>query len=201
MADKNRGTGLLTIANQLPMVKDLKVSIYQWRHCFRSHFTMFNFLLVFCRFFRKACVTEPMLAPLILVRLSVHTCVWACTKICGASIGSVTRWMAHWISISHWRTNGSEKCTDCDSYTFDVALIGPIGYGPRSDRMVSLAPEFDHRSPPKNVAAWPAISGSNDMAVISWSPPCVVLGRYSLGLGYRVDICDVTLQPSRNVSI
>ena len=29
MADKNRGTGLLTIANQLPMVMDLKVSIHQ----------------------------------------------------------------------------------------------------------------------------------------------------------------------------
>ena len=89
----------------------------------------------------------------------------------------------------------------CESYTFDVALIGPIGYGPGSDRMVSLTTEFDHRSPPKNVAVRPAMSGSHDMAVISWSPPCVFLGRYSLGLGYRVDTCDVTLQPSRNVSI
>ena len=97
----------------------------------------------------------------------------------------------------------------CESYTFDVALIGPIGYGPGSDRMVSLTTEFDHRSPPKNVAVRPAMSGSNDMAVISWSPPCVVLGSDSVGLGYRVDIRDVTLdktshvtlQPSRNASV
>ena len=76
MADKNRGTGLLTIANQLPMVKDLKVSIYQWRHCFRSHFTMVHFLFVFCRFFRKACVTEPVVAPLVFA--SSPVCPFLC---------------------------------------------------------------------------------------------------------------------------
>ena len=54
MADKNRGTGLLTIASRLPGVMDLKVSIHQWRQRFRSHFTMFHFLLVFCRFFSQS---------------------------------------------------------------------------------------------------------------------------------------------------
>lgn len=75
--------------------------------------------------------------------------------------------------------------------------------------MVSLTTEFDHRSPPKNVAVRPAMSGSNDMAMISWSPPCVVLSSDLTGLGYRVDIRDVTLdkmshvtlQPSRNASV
>lgn len=97
----------------------------------------------------------------------------------------------------------------CESYTFDVAIIGPIGYGSGSDGMVSLTTEFDHRSPPKNVAVRPAMSGSNDMAVISWAPPCVVLGSDSAGLGYLVDIRDVTLdkmshvtlQPSRNATV
>lgn len=97
----------------------------------------------------------------------------------------------------------------CESYTFDVAIIGPIGYGSGSDGMVSLTTEFDHRSPPKNLAVRPAMSGSNDMAVISWAPPCVVLGIDSTGLGYLVDIRDVTLdkmshvtlQPSRNASV
>lgn len=97
----------------------------------------------------------------------------------------------------------------CESYTFDVAIIGPIGYGSGSDGMVSLTTEFDHRSPPKNVAVRPALSGSNDMAVISWAPPCVVLGSDSAGLGYLVDIRDVTLdkmshvtlQPSRNATV
>lgn len=97
----------------------------------------------------------------------------------------------------------------CESYTFDVALIGPIGYGPGSDGMVSLTTEFDHRSPPKNVVVRQPMSGSNDMAMISWSPPCVVLGSDLAGLGYRVDIRDVTLdkmshvtlQPSRNASV
>lgn len=97
----------------------------------------------------------------------------------------------------------------CESFTFDVALVGPIGYGPGSDGMVSLTTDFDHRSPPKNVAVRPPLTGSGDMAIISWSPPCVVLGSDSTGLGYRVNFRDVTLdkvghvtvQPSRNASV
>ena len=114
--------------------------------------------------------------------------------------------------VRHRTTNSSFTVRDlaaCESYTFDVALIGPIGYGPGSNGMVSLTTEFDHRSPPKNVGVRLAVSGSNEMAVISWSPPCVVLGSDLTGLGYRVDIRDVTLdksshvtlQPSRNASV
>ena len=97
----------------------------------------------------------------------------------------------------------------CESYTFDVAIVGPIGFGPGSDRMVSLTTEFDHRSPPKNLVVRPIRPGASDQALITWTPPCVVLASDSEGLGYRVDIRDtnvnktshVTLSPSRNASL
>ncbi len=75
--------------------------------------------------------------------------------------------------------------------------------------MVSITTEFDHRSPPKNLAIRPARPGSSDQAIITWSPPCVVLASDSEGLGYRIDIRDtvlkktssVSLSPSRNASL
>ena len=75
--------------------------------------------------------------------------------------------------------------------------------------MVSLTTEFDHRSPPKNLVVRPIRPGASDQALITWTPPCVVLASDSEGLGYRVDIRDtnvnktshVTLSPSRNASL
>lgn len=97
----------------------------------------------------------------------------------------------------------------CESYMFDVAIVGPIGYGPGSGSMANIATEYDHRSPPKNVAVWPSRSGSRALAVINWRPPCGLVGTDPLGLGYRVDIRDEvvnmtsrhSLSASRNTSL
>lgn len=97
----------------------------------------------------------------------------------------------------------------CEWYMFDVAIVGPIGFGPGSGNMANIATDYDHRSPPKNVAVWPSRSGINALAVINWRPPCNLVATDSMGLEYRVDIRDEilnvtsrhSLSASRNASL
>ena len=85
----------------------------------------------------------------------------------------------------------------CESYTFDVAIVGPLGYGSGSERMVSLTTEFDRRSRPKNVNVRFAPHSSTDL-VLSWAPPCAVL---SAELGYVVVVRDGVIKKASTVSL
>jgi hypothetical protein len=85
----------------------------------------------------------------------------------------------------------------CESYIFDVALIGPLGFGPGSARRVSITTEFDHRSPPKNVQVQLSPRNVSD-AVISWSPPCAVL---TTDLGYLITVRDQTMKKVSHISL
>ena len=85
----------------------------------------------------------------------------------------------------------------CESYIFDVAVVGPVGFGPGSDRMTSVTTEFDRRSPPKNVNVRFAPHSTVDV-LITWSPPCPVL---SSSLGYLISVKDVTMQKTSHFTL
>ena len=96
----------------------------------------------------------------------------------------------------------------CESYVLDVAVVGPVGFGPGSQRMASVTTEFDRRSPPKNVQVRFAPHSAVE-ALVTWSPPCAVL---SSELGYLISVSDVTtpetpktshvsLSPSKNATL
>lgn len=85
----------------------------------------------------------------------------------------------------------------CESYTFDVSIVGPLGYGMGSDKKISLVTDFDHHSPPKNVAVRLSPLNATDL-LISWSPPCAVL---TTDLGYLVTIRDTALKRTSHASL
>ena len=57
----------------------------------------------------------------------------------------------------------------CESYVLDVAVVGPVGFGPGSQRMASVTTEFDRRSPPKNVQVGSLAAHRHDSSLLSFS--------------------------------
>lgn len=70
----------------------------------------------------------------------------------------------------------------CESYVFDVAVVGPLGAGPLSGRVQSLVTQFNTFSAPKNLRV--ERDPTNELNVtLTWSASCPSLDAK---VGYRV---------------
>ncbi|XP_060532386.1 sortilin-related receptor-like isoform X2 [Cylas formicarius] len=75
----------------------------------------------------------------------------------------------------------------CETYMFLVGIIGPHGYGPLSDKILSVRTSENPRAPPKNVRV-----GSNPLdalnMTVTWEPTCSTMKNHS----YLVTIRETT---------
>ncbi|KAG8226274.1 hypothetical protein J437_LFUL004831 [Ladona fulva] len=85
----------------------------------------------------------------------------------------------------------------CESYIFDVALVGPLGHGPLSSRPRNLITQFDELAPPKYLRVT-ADQKNETMMVVSWSSSCPTMtGK----VGYMISVKELTLQRTSYVTL
>uniref|UniRef100_T1H8D0 Sortilin-related receptor n=1 Tax=Rhodnius prolixus TaxID=13249 RepID=T1H8D0_RHOPR len=83
----------------------------------------------------------------------------------------------------------------CESYLFDVSVLGPLGQGPLSASPVSVVTEYNAKAPPKNLGLAP-VPGNDSLMEITWSSSCPVIRDK---VGYMISVRELSL--GRNYSI
>ncbi|KAK9512535.1 hypothetical protein O3M35_000936 [Rhynocoris fuscipes] len=97
-------------------------------------------------------------------------------------------------------TNTSATVHDleaCESYLFDISVIGPLGQGPLSTAPVSVVTEYNARAPPKNLAIT-ALSSNDSFMEITWSASCPVIREE---VGYIISIRELVLGRNSSVTL
>ncbi|XP_039293247.1 sortilin-related receptor-like [Nilaparvata lugens] len=92
----------------------------------------------------------------------------------------------------------------CESYVFDVGVVGPRGTGPLSDNPKTVLTHFDEMAPPKNLKVstpeWDEM-----VMLVSWESSCPVM---SAPVSYVVSVTEttrmntsITLPPTTNTTL
>lgn len=72
----------------------------------------------------------------------------------------------------------------CQSYTFLVGLVGPLGLGPLSREPQSIITQFNPKAAPKNLRVLTDPHNNTAMSV-TWSAPCSVMTQ---SIPYEVSV-------------
>lgn len=62
----------------------------------------------------------------------------------------------------------------CESYTFDIGLVGPYGLGPLSGHLPTKVTYFNTKAPPKNLRVFTEPTNVTMMS-ITWSSSCPIM--------------------------
>lgn len=61
----------------------------------------------------------------------------------------------------------------CETYTFTVGVVGPLGYGPLSRNWIELTTSPDPKAPPKRLTV--TKDNENPLRMkLQWAPPCEI---------------------------
>lgn len=93
----------------------------------------------------------------------------------------------------------------CETYLFDIGLVGPYGSGPLSSHPHSIITQFNNKAPPKNLRV---LTDTHNLTImsVSWSSSCPVM-RDSVSYIIKVNEVNrgmnssVTLKPSSDVEL
>lgn len=73
----------------------------------------------------------------------------------------------------------------CESYLFDIGLVGPYGPGPLSNQPHSIITQFNNKAPPKNLRVL-TDPHNHTVMTVSWSSSCPVMQD---SVKYIVSLC------------
>ncbi|XP_046384462.1 sortilin-related receptor-like isoform X2 [Ischnura elegans] len=85
----------------------------------------------------------------------------------------------------------------CESYVFDVALVGPLGRGPLSTQPLNIVTHFDVYAPPKNLKVV-ADANNETVMVVSWNSSCP---QMTDKIGYMITVTELSLQRTAHISL
>ncbi|XP_071441297.1 sortilin-related receptor-like isoform X2 [Hetaerina americana] len=85
----------------------------------------------------------------------------------------------------------------CESYVFDVGLVGPLGCGPLSSHPLSVITHFDEYAPPKNLKVT-ADPKNETIMVVTWDSSCPQMNGE---IGYMITVTELTHQWTTHISL
>lgn len=93
----------------------------------------------------------------------------------------------------------------CETYLFDIALVGPYGPGPLSNQPHPVITQFNNKAPPKNLKVVTS-QRNHTIMTVTWSSSCPVMQD---SVQYTVTVTEVTrdlsssttLSPSNDVDL